>query len=128
MRNLDKRTLILILSGSLLGALWAWLSLGRAGGDRGEAALAALVWTIMAVPLGCFVGWGLARPGELWRAALACLGVYLFGVLLAARLERLALGQAQAEQSAHALYFSAVIVAQTLAALAIGLYKGLRHS
>lgn len=143
-RRLDLKTLILIAGAALIGAAWATYNRSLAHFPYGEGELRPLVWVIFATPFATFWGWFFARRGERWRAAFICFCIYFFSPFVAARYESCTVvhgvfdlsdcfvATAQAQQAAaangHQIYFSAIVVIQALAALALALHRALSRS
>jgi hypothetical protein len=144
MSRFDLRTFILIFGGALLGAAWAVYNRGLVATLDPEPQLRAQVWVIFATPFATFWGWFVARRTErLWAAAI-CFCIYFFSPFVAARYESCAVVWAQygaagcftatseardiANQTAHMIYFQAIVVIQVLAALAVALQRALSRS
>lgn len=123
---IDWRTLSLMLIAALVGAAWALFNFASTGGERGEAELRPLIWTIFATPFALFLGWTLARRTEVWLAALTCFCLYFFTVFVAARLESLALGPEEAAATHHTMYFTSVVWLHLASALVLALWRALQ--
>jgi FtsH-binding integral membrane protein len=121
--GLDWRTFGIMLAAALVGAAWAAFNYASTGGERGEAQLQPLVWTMFATPFALFIGWVVARRAEVWLAAFACFCVYFFTFFVAARIESLLMTPEQASASGHDLYFKTAIVLHVLAALALAVWR-----
>ena len=119
----DRRTFSTIACAALLGALWAGYNLWRAGDARDESVFRALIWIVFATPFATFWGWILARPQERWQAAFICFLIYFFAIFAAARIERLVLGQDEANATGHALYFRLTLVFDVLGCLGVALQR-----
>ena len=124
-RTFDGRTFAAIAGAAVVGGLWAGLNLWRAGDVRDPEVYPALIWTVFATPFVTFFGWAWARPKERGLAALICFCVYFFAILIAARVERLLLGEAQAEAAGHALYFRLTLALDLLGCLGAALQRAL---
>lgn len=138
----DVRTFILIAGAGLLGLAWAIYNRSQTAPPYPERQLRALVWVIFATPFATFWGWLLARWAERWWAAFVCFCIYFFSVFVAARYESctvvrgfFSLGdcftattqaQAAADANGHQIYFSAIVVIQAMAVLAVALQRALR--
>lgn len=120
----DRRAFAIIAAAVVIGAVWAGYNLWTAGADRGENTYRALIWTVFATPFATFLGWAVARPVERWRAAFVCFMIYFFAILVAARIERLVLGEATATATGHALYFRLTLALDLLAGLGVALQRG----
>jgi hypothetical protein len=117
----DRRTFGLVMGAVVIGALWAGYNLwrfdfGRAGGD-----VRMLVWIVFATPFATFLGWVWARPREGWRAAFVTFVIYFFAIMVAARIERLVLGEDRAAATRHALYFELTLALDVVACLVVAL-------
>lgn len=122
-RRFDRRTFALITGAALAGGLWAGYNLWTVGAVRDLRVARALIWTVFATPFAMFFGWAWARPAERWRALWVSFLVYFFAILIAARLERLILGETLAASAKHALYFRLTLAFDLLACLAIALQR-----
>jgi hypothetical protein len=117
----DRRAFGLLMIAVVIGALWAGYNLwrfdfGRAGGD-----VRMLVWIVFATPFATFLGWVWARPREGWHAAFVTFVIYFFAIMVAARIERLVLGEDQAAATHHALYFQLTLALDVVACLVVAL-------
>jgi hypothetical protein len=121
----DLRTFALIALATLIGGLWAWYNLRLAGSARDLAVSNQLVWAVFATPFAAFLGWVLARRAESWRAAFVCFCIYFFAIFLAARVERLVLGEEVASATKHALYFQLVLAFDLLGCLGAALQRAI---
>ena len=119
----DRRTFVIIAIATLVGAAWAGYNLWTVGANRGEAAYRPLIWAVFGTPFATFLGWSVARPAERWRAAFVCFLIYFFAILVAARIERLLLGEVQATATQHALYFRLCLGIDFLAGLVVALQR-----
>jgi hypothetical protein len=126
-RTIDWRTAGLIVGAALLGAAWAAWNLARVGGSGEAGASSALVWAVFATPFFTFLGWIVARRREGWLAAFVCFCIYFFGILVAARIERLLLDEGTAAGTFHALYFRLTLLVQTVACVVAGAQRSLTH-
>ena len=122
-RRIDWRTFGLIAVAALLGALWSVYNVWSAGARRDPDVYRALIWIVFATPFATFWGWAIARPGERWRAAFVCFSIYFFAIFIAARIERLVLGEAAATGSGHALYFRLTLLFDLFACLGVALQR-----
>ncbi|MBA3470721.1 MAG: hypothetical protein H0T53_13880 [Herpetosiphonaceae bacterium] len=113
------RTLSLVMLGSLLGAAGAWSAHHFIAPNLPPDQLTPLVWIVISVPLGAFIGSLLARPRR-WAQSAGWIGVvYFFSIFGAARLERLLIGKDAAAAAGHRLYFTLVILLQVAGSLAV---------
>ncbi len=126
-RTWDRRAFACIVVAAVIGAAWAWFNLSRAGGNGFSAATGPLVWTVFATPFCTFWGWVLARRQEVWPALFVCFCIYFFGILIGARVERLALGAEAARASGHALYFQLTPAIQLGAGLLVALQRSVKR-
>lgn len=115
-----------MIASALVGLAWATYSFGSTGGERGEAQLQPLVWTIFATPFALFIGWTIARRSEVWLAAFACFCMYFFTPFVAARIESLVVTPEQARAMGHSVYFQAVLVLHALTAVGLAVWRALR--
>lgn len=122
-RRFDWRTFRLIAAAAGLGALWSIYNLWSAGEGRDPEVFRALIWVVFATPFATFWGWAIARPGERWLAAFICFSIYFFAIFIAARVERLMLGEDAATASGHALYFRLTLLFDLLACLGVALQR-----
>ncbi len=122
-RNFDLRAFVIIAGAAILGACWAGYNLWLAGDVRDEIVARELVWAVFATPFATFIGWVIARPSEGWRAACVTFCVYFFTIFVAARIERLALGEELANATKHVLYFRLTLGLDLVACLVVALQR-----
>ena len=120
-RRFDSRAFGIIAGATLLGAAWAGYQLWTAGFGSDQGNFRALIWGVFATPFAAFCGWAWARPGERWQAAFVCFVIYFFSILVAARIERLVLGEERAAATGHALYFQLTLALDLIACLVVAL-------
>lgn len=113
------RLFLLAIVPPLLAALSALFAFDVSARLPVDQSLRALAWVVVATPTGMFLGRWLARRRDLGGAALWSFMCYVFSIFVAARLERLILG----EPATHALYFRLAIVLQCLTALVAALHS-----
>lgn len=123
----DRRVFACIVVATAIGAAWAWFNLSRAGGNGFAADTGPLVWTVFATPFFTFWGWFVARRPEVWLALFVCFCIYFFGILIGARVERLALGADTARATGHALYFQLTPAIHLSAGLLVALQRSLKR-
>lgn len=135
----DLRTLALILTAAALGiGAAAWHHSLLAPPYRGADA-AALVWVVLAAPLAVFLGWWIARPGDVALAAIVACCIYFFTPFIAARYESCVIvhgsfnlvscvvdtqrAQQLASQAGHRIYFETVMVIHGCAAIVVAILR-----
>lgn len=128
MRRIDIKTFALMLGALIIGLAWAAYNLSLAGAARNDATVRPLVWAVFAAPAALFIGWLLARRGELGLAAACCFCLYFFSFFVAQRIETLAMPIEQARAEAHAFYFWAVIALHAAVGLGLAVWRGLRRA
>lgn len=124
-RQIDTRTLLIMLGALALGVAWAAYSLASTGGARNDSVVRALVWTVFAAPFALFLGWLAARRRELGLAAFCCFCLYFFTFFVAQRIESLVLSSEEAAASGHALYFNLVIIIHAVVGAGLAIWRAL---
>jgi hypothetical protein len=119
----DWRTFGIMVVATVIGVAWAAYNYSTTGGERGEAQLQPLVWTMFATPLALFLGWVVARRAEVWLAAFASFCVYFFTWFVAARVESLLVTTEQAAISGHDLLFKSAMIIHVLSAVALAAWR-----
>lgn len=103
--------------GTAIGLAGALLARNATNFNQFSEELRSLVWMVVAIPLGTLLG-GLAANLRHWTFTLGWVGVlYFLSVFVAARIERLMLGEQQASATKHVTYFTLIAIIQTLASI-----------
>jgi hypothetical protein len=124
-RRIDTRTLVIMLAALAVGVAWEAYSLSSTGGVRNDSTIRALVWTVFAAPFALFLGWLVARRGELGLAAFCCFCLYFFTFFVAQRIESLVLSAEQSSANGHALHFSLMIGIHAVVGSCLAVWRAL---
>lgn len=124
-RQIDQRSLLLMLGALGLGLAWAAFNLSQAGPVRNDSTVRPLVWTVFASPAALWIGWLSARRHELALASFCCFCLYFFTFFVAQRIESLLLSPAEANANGHALYFTLVLTIHAIGGAALSLWRAL---
>ena len=117
--------MLIMLAALAVGVAWAAFNLASAGGVRNDDTVRPLVWAVFAAPFALFLGWLVARRGELGLAAFCCFCLYFFTFFVAQRIETLLVSSETAAANGHALYFNTVIAIHTLVGVGLTLWRAL---